>query len=125
MRFARTVYTIAAAYGFMVLFPLYFLIDRMGELAPPAVTHPEAYYGFVGVALLWQLAFLLIASDPVRYRPLMPITILEKLAYIVPVVILFWLGRVGTAVLLTSLADPILGVLFLAAYWRTNSTPLG
>jgi hypothetical protein len=119
MKFAQTVYSIAAAYGFMVLFPLYFLIDRMGELAPPAVTHPEAYYGFVGVALLWQLAFLLIATDPVRYRPLMPITILEKTVYIVPVVILYWLGRVGTAVLLPSLADPILGVLFLAAYRRT------
>jgi len=119
MKFARTVYTIAAAYGFMVLFPLYFLIDRMGELAPPAVTHPEAYYGFVGVALLWQLAFLMIATDPIRYRPLMPITILEKLVYIIPVVILYWLGRVGAAVLLPSLADPILGGLFLAAYHRT------
>jgi hypothetical protein len=119
MRFARTVYTIAAVYGFIVLFPLYFLIDRMGEMAPPAVTHPEEYYGFVGVALVWQLVFVVIAADPIRYRPLMPITVLEKLVYIVPVVILYWLGRVGTAVLLPSLGDPIFSVLFIAAYRRT------
>jgi hypothetical protein len=52
MRFARIVYGVAAAYGFLALTPLYFLIGKIGRDAPPPVTHPEFYYGFVGVALL-------------------------------------------------------------------------
>ena len=36
------------------------------------------YYGFVGVTLAWQVAFLVIASDPVRYRTFMLTAMLEK-----------------------------------------------
>jgi hypothetical protein len=39
---------------------------------PPAITHSEFYYGFVGFAMTWQVAFLIIRRDPKRYRPLMP-----------------------------------------------------
>src|SRR5262245_36234206 len=51
MRFARIVYVIAAVYGFLTLIPLYFMLDRVGQEAPPAVSHPEFYYGFLGVTL--------------------------------------------------------------------------
>jgi hypothetical protein len=67
MKFARIVYGIAAAYGFLALTPLYFLIAKIGRDAPPPVTYPEFYYGFVGVALLWQMVFVLVARDPIRY----------------------------------------------------------
>jgi len=50
MKFARTVYWIAAAYGFA----LYFLFYMVGRDAPPPITHPKFYYGFLGVTLLWQ-----------------------------------------------------------------------
>jgi hypothetical protein len=42
MKFARLVYGIAAAYGFISLIPLYFLIDKVGRDAPPPVSHPES-----------------------------------------------------------------------------------
>ena len=45
-------------------------LERTGLDNPPPVTHPEFYYGFVGVALAFQLVFLTIASDPLKYRPL-------------------------------------------------------
>jgi hypothetical protein len=64
MRFARIAYGVAAAYGFLTLTPLYFMVGNIGHDAPPPVTHPEFYYGFVGVALLWQMIFVLIARDP-------------------------------------------------------------
>ena len=54
MKFARTVYWIAAAYGFVSLVPLYLLLDMVGRDAPPPITHPKFYYGFLGVTLLWQ-----------------------------------------------------------------------
>jgi len=92
MKFTKIVYGIAAAYGFISLLPLYFLIGRVGHDAPPPITHPEFYYGFLGVTLLWQIVFVLIARDPLRYRPIMPLAILEKFVYSVPVFMLFLTG---------------------------------
>ena len=120
MRFARVVYRIAAVYGILVLVPLYFLIDRIGHDSPPAVTHPEFYYGFIGVALLWQLVFILIAGDPSRYRPIMLITILEKIVYTIPVLILYSSGKASASTLVPALIDPIFGVLFVIAYAKTR-----
>lgn len=120
MKFARFVYGIAAAYGIVSLVPLYFLLDRVGRDAPPPVTHPEFYYGFLGVAFLWQVVFGLIARDPIRYRSLIPLTILEKLTYTVPVVLLYLLGRVHPSILRSSLVDPIFAIFFVIAYLRTS-----
>jgi len=89
MKFTRIVYGIAAAYGLLVLPPLYFLVDRIGREAPPPIAHPEFFYGFLGLAILWQIIFVLIAKDPVRYRPFMPLAILEKFVYSIPVIILY------------------------------------
>ena len=120
MRFARIVFGIAAAYGFVTLLPLYFLLGRLSRDVPPSVTHPEFYYGFVGLALLWQMIFFLIAREPIRYRPLMWIAILEKLVYSVPVVILYSLGKAQPKTLGPALVDPIFGILFVMAYFRTR-----
>ena len=125
MRFARIVYAIAAIYGILSMLPLYLLIDKIGHDAPPPVTHSEFYYGFLGVTLLWQLVFILIAKDPWRYRPIMLITILEKLIYTVPVLILYFLGRVHPSIVRFSLVDPIFGVLFLLAYFQTSDRAVG
>ena len=88
-----------------------------------ASTHhtPQFYYGFLGVTFLWQLAFVLIAKDPVRYRPLMLIAILEKFIYTVPVVVLYTAGKVQSNITRSSLVDPIFGILFIIAYFRTNA----
>jgi hypothetical protein len=121
MKFARIVFAIAAAYGFVVLLPMYFLADKIGRDAPPPITHAEFYYGFLGVALLWQLLFVLIAKDPLRYRSLMPIAVLEKFVYTIPVVVLYTAGKVNPKIAGPSLVDPIFGVLFVIAYFRTRS----
>jgi hypothetical protein len=120
MKFARIVYGIAAVYGFIVLLPLYFSIDAIGRNAPPPVTHPEFYFGFVGVAVLWQVVLVLIARDPLRYRPLMPIAILEKIVYSLPVAILYLRGQAAASILASSLGDPVIGVLFAVAFLRTR-----
>src|SRR3954464_5338641 len=107
MKFARIVYWIPAADGFVSLLPLYFLLDRVGRDAPPPVTHPEFYYGFLGVTFLWQVVFIVIAREPLRYRSLIPITIFEKFVYTVPVVLLYLNGRVQGNIMRSSLVDPI------------------
>jgi hypothetical protein len=121
MKFARIVYGIAAVYGFIVLPPLYFLLDTLGRQAPPPVNHPEFYYGFAGVATLWQVLFVLIASDPIRYRPIMLITVPAKLVYTVPVVILYLHGQANFKIVAPSLVDPVFAALFAAAYLVTRN----
>src|SRR5678815_2851114 len=64
IRFARTVFTCAGIWGFVVLTPLYFSFDLVGRFYPPAITHPDFFYGFIGVAIAWQIVFLLIGRDP-------------------------------------------------------------
>jgi hypothetical protein len=71
MKVARWIFGIAGVYGVLVIAPLYFMEARIGRDTPPAITHPEYFYGFVGVTLVYQIIFLLIAREPVRYRPLM------------------------------------------------------
>jgi hypothetical protein len=109
----------SAAYGLVSLVPSYFLLDKVGHDAPPPLTHPEFYYGFLGVTFLWQLVFVLMAKDPLRYRSLMPIAILEKFVYTVPVVVLYTAGRVHPNIMRPALVDPIFGLLFIVVYFRT------
>ena len=121
MKFTRIVYALAATYGFISLVPSYFLLETVGRYAPPAINHPEFYYGFVGLALLWQLIYVLMATDPLRYRAIMPIAVLEKFAYTVPVLILYSFGRVHLNIVRTAFVDPIFGILFIMAYFRTRN----
>ena len=110
--FARRVFTAAAVYGIVVLAPQYLMEERVGRDYPPPITHPEHFYGFIGVALAWQVMFLMIASDPIRYRPAMLVGILEKLAFGVPAIVLYSQGRLAGAILAPGLLDLTLGVLF-------------
>ena len=121
MQFAKRVYLIAGIYGLLVLLPQYFLEGKTGQDYPPAITHPEYFYGFIGVAVAWQIAFLIIASDPVRYRPMMIPTVLEKAGFGLAVPILYLLGRVNTMMVGAAAIDLVLGVLFTISYVRTGA----
>ena len=121
-RFARRVFTGAGIYGLIVLVPQYFLAARIGADTPPPITHQEYFYGFIGVAVAWQLVFLLIGQDPERYRPLTIPAVLEKLAFGVPAIILYAEGRLPGSVLFFGLIDLTLAALFVAA--RRSTTPL-
>lgn len=119
--FANRAYTFAAVLGILVLAPQYFLEQRVGLDFPPAITHPEYFYGFIGLALVWQFAFLVIARDPIRYRALMPITWLEKLSFGGAAVVLMAMDRIPTAVFVMGLLDLTLGALFVLAWMKTPS----
>lgn len=120
MRFARLVFLIAGIYGIVALLPQYFLEEKNGLDFPPAITHSEYYYGFIGVALAWQVLFLILSRDPVRYRRMMIPAILEKASFGIPVVLLFLQHRVSAVLLGAGIIDLILGLLFTAAYIKTG-----
>ena len=119
-RFASRVFLIAGIYGIIVLAPQYLVEAGVGMQLPEPLRNPEHFYGFVGLALVWQLVFLLISRDVVRYRPLMLIAVLEKAAFGVPVLLLYARGRVSAAVLSFGLIDLVLGVLFAVAYFAVS-----
>ena len=119
MLFARRLFLVAAGYGFLALVPQYFLLDRNGQDSPPAINHPEYYFGFIGVALAWQIGFVIIARDPVRYRRFMLPAIGEKVLFGIPAMILFALGRLGIPMFAAGAVDLLLGLLFAVAYIRT------
>ena len=120
--FARRVFLIAGIYGLIVLPPQYFLEQQIGRDYPPAITHPEHFYGFIGVALAWQLAFLVIARDVVRFRPLMIPAIVEKLSFGIAALVLFALGRIPGVLLGFGLIDLLLAVMFAISRSRTPAT---
>lgn len=121
MTFARRVFLIAGIYGLIALLPQYFLESRIGQDDPPAITHPEFFYGFTGVAIAWQVAFLIISRDPMRYRLLMIPSILEKLSFGIAVIILFMLQRASATVLGFASIDLVLGALFLVAFFKCKA----
>ena len=122
MKFAKIVFWIAGIWGLLVITPLYFLFDIIGQKDPPPITHPGFFYGFVGCALAWQVAFCFIARDPVRYRPLILPSILEKVTYSVAIVTLVLQGRTNPRDLVFAGTDSLLGILFVIAYFKTKSS---
>jgi hypothetical protein len=119
--FARRVFTGAGIYGLVCILPMYGIERLLGERYPPPITHPEFFYGFAGVTVAWQLAFLVIGRDPVRLRPLMLPSIVEKLGYGLACVALVLRGRTAPEMLPTALVDLVLAVLFALAYRRTRA----
>ncbi|MCL4814430.1 MAG: hypothetical protein KJ061_18225 [Vicinamibacteraceae bacterium] len=124
MTFARRVFLVAGLYGLVVLLPQYFFEGRIAERTPPAITHPEYFYGFIGVALAWQIVFLLIARDPVRYRVMMVPSVLEKASFGFAAVALCVQGRLNGEMLAAGLIDLVLGTLFVVSYLRTSTPPI-
>jgi drug/metabolite transporter (DMT)-like permease len=118
MKFARVVFWFAGVLGFLEITPLYFFYDTVGRRTPPPLTHPDFYYGFVGVALAWQLAFLIIGSDPARYRQMMIPAVVEKFLYGATLIVLYLQERIGPKQMF-GLSDLILGSLFVVAFWKT------
>jgi hypothetical protein len=120
MRFAKVVFWIAGIWGLLIVAPLYFMFDLIGRKDPPPITHPGFFYGFVGLALAWQIALLFIARDPVRYRPLMIPSIIEKFSYGGAVVILVLQARMHSSDLVFAGTDLLLCVLFVVAYFKAT-----
>ena len=120
MKFARNVFVGAGIWGLAVLPPFYWLVDITGRHYDVPTQYPHFFYGFMSITLAWQVAFLVIGSDPARFRPLMLPSILEKFGYVVTLVVLYTRGRIPWADAQALVPDLILGVLFIAAFVKTR-----
>ncbi|WP_223009077.1 hypothetical protein [Paenacidovorax monticola] len=102
----------------LVLVPLYFMEEKLARDFPPAFSHPEQFYGFLGVALAWQFAFLVIASDVRRYRLFMLPAIAEKLLSSVSALLLYAADRVAAMAAVPAVIDLAIALLFAVAFVR-------
>ena len=119
MKFAKIVFLVAAIWGVLVLTPLYFIFNMIGRQDPPPITHPAFYYGFVSVGLAFQVAFFVISRDPVRLRPMMIPSVLEKFGYGATLLVLYLQNRLHLQDLALGGIDVLFGMLFLAAFFKT------
>jgi hypothetical protein len=121
IQFARRLFLVAGIYGVAVVTPLFFLEKQFGEQYPPPITHPEWYYGFASVTLGWQIVYLMMSRDPLRYRPMLIPAIVGKGGFAASVLALFAQGRLeGASVWLVSI-DLVLAALFAWAFIALGS----
>ena len=120
MRFAQFVFIGAGVWGIAVLSPLYRLVDVTGRHYPPPADYPQFFYGFLSVAMAWQIAFLIIGSNPMRFRWLMIPGIIEKLGYVSTLIVLYSQGRIPTIDAQPAGPDLLLGILFIVAFVKTR-----
>jgi hypothetical protein len=121
MKFAKIVFFVAGIYGLLILGPIYFMEGKIGRETPPAITHPEYFYGFLGAGLAWQVLFLVLSKDPVRYRSMILPSVLEKISYGIALIVLYSQHRLPLSVLSVGSVDWIFAFLFLAAYLTTKA----
>lgn len=113
MKLARWIYLIAGVYGILVLAP--------GLVMPPQGA-PEFYYGFIGSALAWQFAFFMVARNPVGFRALMPVCMLEKLAFFATCLWLRLTGQMDASpIFIGAMIDGVWLMLFVWAWLATSN----
>lgn len=120
MRFARIVFLVAGIWGVVVLVPLYWLVDLTGHRYAPPIDYPQFFYGFLSVAMAWQIAFLIIASNPARLRPLMVAAVIEKFGFVLTVVVLDGQTGIVSRDIPLIVPDLLLGILFVVALTKTQ-----
>ncbi len=70
--------------------------------------------------MAWQIAFLVIGTNPARFKPLMIPGIFEKLGHVGGVVVLYANARISTSDAQAAIPDLLLAILFILAFAKTR-----
>ena len=120
MTFAKFVFIGAGIWALTVLAPLYALIDITGRRYVAPTQYPQFFYGFLAVAIAWQVAFLVVGTNPARFRTLMIPCIIEKLSYVATLILFFASDRISALDAQPAWPDGLLGLLFIVAFVVTR-----
>jgi hypothetical protein len=120
--FARVVFIGAGVWGIVVLTPLYWLVDLTGRVYSPPADYPHFFYGFLSVAMAWQIVFLVIGSNPARFRPLMIPSVLEKFGHVATLAVLYSQARISSADVQAAGPELLLGILFIVAFANNRAS---
>jgi hypothetical protein len=117
MKFAKWTFRTAGIFGLIVMIPMLFVENLIEQIMPPSVNHPEFFYGFVVLNICWQILYLFLAKDPMRFRPIMIPAFLAKASAPVALIWLYLQGRISSQWITTSIMDGVFAILFLVSYW--------
>lgn len=120
MKFAKWNFLIAGIFGLLVIIPLAFSEKMIEQIMPPGVDHPEFFYGFVFLNICWQILYLFISTDPVRYRVMMIPAFLAKASGAVALTWLYLQGRTSGQWIPAAGVDSVFAILFLIAYFAAG-----
>src|ERR1700730_4075403 len=96
LKVARRLFLAAGIYGLAVTAPMFFLENQIGQYDPPSISHSEFYYGFVCTAFAWQLSYLMLWRDPLRFYPMLIPASVGKAGFAISVLVLFGQGRLAS-----------------------------
>ncbi len=123
MKFARYTFGVAAVYGILVIAPLFFAEQKLSADYPPPITHAEYFYAFAAVTLVWQILFVFIALRPLKFRPVMPFCVVEKLGLVPAFIILFPQGRFPGLWIPSMIIDLAFAVAFAVSFVKVKESP--
>ncbi len=118
---ARWIFSLAAVYGILVLGIWFFITPKM--VGHASHQQPEIYYGFAGLGLAWQVVFLLIAWDPLRYRPLMLMAAFGEKFFFTGILVVLLIKHIAQRHWIPpAVIDGSLGAAFVLAYFKTGKS---
>lgn len=123
MKLARVTFVVAGIVGLIPFGPLAYEIAAKGEALLPAINSMgPLFHVSVFQYVCWQLFFFVLAVDPVRFRPMMiPAYFVEVMAPFSPM----WLLLYGYSNWIPiAVANLVLSILFLVAFWVTGQEPV-
>lgn len=125
---ARWLFGVAAAFNFSVGLGLLFLrawlapILRLDQVEGANLVFVNIVGGLI---VVFGYAYVLVARDPVRYRPYIPLGVLGKLVAVVAVLIPWFAGQVFWTLPMLASVDVVFAVLFLLFLRRTARPGVG
>lgn len=120
MKLAKWTFRTAGIFGLIVMVPMLFIEKLIVEIMPPAVKHPEFFYGFVLLNICWQILYLIVSKDPIRLRPIMIPSFFAKASGPVALLWLHFQDRISSQWVTTIYMDALFAILFLVSYWVTG-----
>jgi hypothetical protein len=111
---SRNIFRISGVYGILILVPQ--LFRESAFAGGTQLTHPEFFYGFFLVSLAFQVLFLIISTDPLKYRDAMLACFLEKGGHFISCLLLFLQKRVSAEMMIASSPDALMLCLFIYSY---------
>ena len=120
MKFVKWIFRTAGVFGLLTMIPIIFAEKLIEQIMPPAVNHPEFFYGFVLLNICWQMLYLILSKDPLRYRMMILPAFLAKASAPLAIVWLVLQDRIPSQWMQTAIMDGAFALLFLVAFWITG-----
>ena len=113
MKFAKWILVLAGMVGMISLFPLYFKEHTIA----PDLMYPVFYYGFISINIIWQLMYIYISHDPVKFRPIIFFGFMVKIIGAISIFFLIIQDRAEYWWIAIALVDFIFSILFLVSFF--------